>query len=177
MDLQEQRMECLRMALELGGKPDSIISAAEQLLDFVTGNPQPGSKAGVEPAHVATPAAAPERQAVLEAAAEAVVPDAIAACGTVLVMPEGGDLADAIPTAEVSSAAVEAPSQPEAGAGEVLGAPIEDEGSAAALPLTEPVVPVVEEQTAPGVDVAGHPQASQEEPAPADAAPQSEAVV
>ena len=40
MDSQEHRMQCLRMAFELGGKPDMVLSAAEQLLMFVTGKPQ-----------------------------------------------------------------------------------------------------------------------------------------
>ena len=35
MDLQQQRMECLKMAFELGGKTDPIVGAAQQLLDFV----------------------------------------------------------------------------------------------------------------------------------------------
>ena len=37
MDLQQQRMECLKMAFELGGKTDPIVSAAQQLLEFVAG--------------------------------------------------------------------------------------------------------------------------------------------
>ena len=36
MDLQEHRMQCLRMAFELGGKPDAVIAAAQKMVDFVT---------------------------------------------------------------------------------------------------------------------------------------------
>jgi hypothetical protein len=35
MDLQQQRKECLKMAFELRGNTDPIISAAQQLLEFV----------------------------------------------------------------------------------------------------------------------------------------------
>ena len=34
MDLHEQRMQCLKMAFDLGGKPEAVLSAAQQLLDF-----------------------------------------------------------------------------------------------------------------------------------------------
>ena len=37
MDLQQQRMECLKMAFELGGKTDPIVGAAQQLFEFVAG--------------------------------------------------------------------------------------------------------------------------------------------
>ena len=43
-----------------------------------------------------------EQEAAPEAAPEAVIADPIAACGTALVMPAGGELADAIPTADGS---------------------------------------------------------------------------
>lgn len=36
MDPQELRLNCLQMAYELGGKPEAIISAANDLMSFVT---------------------------------------------------------------------------------------------------------------------------------------------
>ena len=51
MDLQQQRMECLKMAFELGGKTDPIVSAAQQLFEFVAGKQaQPTTEAPGEPA-------------------------------------------------------------------------------------------------------------------------------
>jgi len=51
MDLQQQRMECLKMAFELGGKTDPIISAAQQLVEFVAGKrAQPTTEAPAESA-------------------------------------------------------------------------------------------------------------------------------
>jgi hypothetical protein len=88
MDLHDQRMQCLKMAFELGGKPEAILTAAQQLLDFVTAPPPPD---------VAIAASLQIDEATVsdsEAPTEA-VPDPIAACGTALVMPEGGELADA----------------------------------------------------------------------------------
>lgn len=91
MDLHDQRMQCLKMAFELGGKPEAILNAAQQLLDFVTGPPQPD---------VAVPAGPHIGEALVsepETPTDA-VPDPIAACGTALVMPDGSELADAMPT-------------------------------------------------------------------------------
>ncbi|MBY0224919.1 MAG: hypothetical protein K2Q28_03845 [Hyphomicrobium sp.] len=97
MDLHEQRMQCLKMAFDLGGKPEAVLSAAQQLFDFVTG-PVPTVEAKTD-AH----------EPVIEApVAEETVPDPIAACGTVLVMQEGGELADAVTTADPLPAAAEA---------------------------------------------------------------------
>lgn len=97
MDLHEQRMQCLKMAFDLGGKPEAVLSAAQQLLDFVTG-PVPTVEAKND-AH----------EPVTEApVAEETVPDPIAACGTVLVMQEGGELADAVATGDLLPAAAEA---------------------------------------------------------------------
>jgi hypothetical protein len=91
MDLHDQRMQCLKMAFELGGKPETVLSAAQQLLDFLSG----------PAAEVASPSIAEVR------GAEETVPDPIAACGTALVMQEGGELADAVATAEPPEVAVE----------------------------------------------------------------------
>ena len=98
MDQQDQRMECLRMAIELGGKAEPIVSAAQQLLDFVSGTQHPAIAASTELVSVE---AAEPRPGPADAP-EAVATDAIAACGTALVMPEGGDLADAMPSVEAA---------------------------------------------------------------------------
>ena len=94
MDLQQQRMECLKMAFELGGKTDPIVGAAQQLLDFVAGKQaQPIVEEVAKPTPTLVPLA--EEQAASTApenVAETPSPDVIAACGTVLVLPESGDL-------------------------------------------------------------------------------------
>ena len=97
MDLHEQRMQCLKMAFDLGGKPEAVLSAAQQLLDFVSG-PVPTVEAK-------TDAEEPVTEALV---VEETVPDPIAACGTVLVMQEGGELADAVATVDPLPAAAEA---------------------------------------------------------------------
>jgi hypothetical protein len=97
MDLHEQRMQCLKMAFDLGGKPEAVLSAAQQLLDFLSG-PVPAVEAK-------TDAEEPVTEALV---AEETVPDPIAACGTVLVMQEGGELADAVATVDPVPATVEA---------------------------------------------------------------------
>jgi len=100
MDLEELRLNCLRMAYELGGKPEAIISAANDLLSFVTKGPTTSAResapeaAGTEgaPSEVSAPAAEPA------------VTDRIAACGTALEMPDSGDLAHAEPSVEAKTA-------------------------------------------------------------------------
>jgi hypothetical protein len=97
MDLHEQRMQCLKMAFDLGGKPEAVLSAAQQLLDFLS-PPAPTMEAKADAEEPTTEA---------PAAAET-VPDPIAACGTVLVMQEGGELADAVATVDPAPVAAEA---------------------------------------------------------------------
>ena len=36
MDLQDQRMSCIRMAIDMGCKPDAVVFMANSLMDFVT---------------------------------------------------------------------------------------------------------------------------------------------
>ena len=51
MDLEELRLNCLRMAYELGGKSEAVISAANDLLSFVTKGPTVDTRASaLEPA-------------------------------------------------------------------------------------------------------------------------------
>ena len=102
MDLAQQRMECLKMAFELGGKTDTIVGAAQQLLDFVAGKQARSATEEVaEPAPTSVPLAEEQVGSTApENVAEIPIPDVIAACGTVLVLPESGELADAIPSAQ-----------------------------------------------------------------------------
>ena len=148
MDPQDQRMQCLKMAVELGGNTDTVMSAAQRMLEFVTGDFQPASQtsttstvpvaATVPAVDAATPE--PEVPTVIAAepeAHEAVVVDPISACGTALVMPEGGNLADAIPSPDAAPTAVEATSLPEPSSDEAAAAP--GEAAAAADAPVEPV--------------------------------------
>jgi hypothetical protein len=134
MDLHEQRMQCLKMAFELGGKPESILSAAQQLIDFVNGNSRP------EIAAVAVPEIVQPTIAEPETASEP-LPDPIAACGTALVMPESGELADAVPMVDTSAIAAE-PQAPavEAAPADANLTPPEDAASSpeASAPAMEP---------------------------------------
>ena len=88
MDLQDQRIACLRMAIEMGCKTDSVVSTAAELMNFITG--------GVAPT---VPAVAP--------ATEEANADRIAACGTEVPMTETADLALAVAIAAPSVASVE----------------------------------------------------------------------
>src|SRR5260221_1355782 len=98
MNQNDQRMECLRMAFELGGKAEPVVSAAQQMLDFVAGK-QAAAESLRETAEVAPAGGAAEQQEPARPA-----DDAIAACGTVLVMPEGGGLEDAVQSVEPTPA-------------------------------------------------------------------------
>lgn len=90
MDLTDHRMACLRMAFELQGKHDHVLASANDLMAFVTG----AAAATAEPAAAMTEAAADPTD---ESPPRHVAEEAIAACGTALEMPAGGDLADAAP--------------------------------------------------------------------------------
>ena len=162
MDLQDQRMQCLKMAFELGGDTERVLTAAQRMLDFVAGAAQPAvpvaEPASPEPA--AEPASVMEEKPEAPAAAVAetvaaepllrrplsrrrwrhVVADPIAACGTALVMPESGNLADALPSPET----VEAVADP--------------------APAAESTV-----ETAPAAEAAGEVIAAEEAAAPAEA--------
>jgi hypothetical protein len=129
MDQHDQRMECLRMAFELGGKAEPVVSAAQQLLDFVAGKPSAG-ESRAEPATAAPAASAPEQQEP-PAASASPADDAIAACGTVLVMPEGGGLEDAVQSVEPAAAAIE-----EQGAAEAVSAATTQDATAEAAAVT-----------------------------------------
>jgi hypothetical protein len=110
MDLQEQRIACLRMAIDLGCKSDTVIATANELMSFVT------SGAASPPATVAE--------------SEAPVSDAIAACGTALPASETAGLVVAQPTGETPANASEAPAvaqaiEPETVATEPVPGPAE----------------------------------------------------
>jgi hypothetical protein len=148
MDQEELRLNCLRMAYELGGKTDAIISAANDLMSFVTKGPTADS-------HTSAPEATVTEGAPTEVSASAAEPTAtgrIAACGTALEMPESGDLAHAEPAVEgmvgveaepvAPTEATEAPS--EATAEEVATVAAPTVGVEATEPALEPSLEAVE---------------------------------
>lgn len=71
MDLQEQRLTCLRLALEMGCKADSVVAVASELMTFLTDGMVPSAAKS-----------SPEERSE----------DAIAACGTALAASEAADL-------------------------------------------------------------------------------------
>ena len=86
MDLQEQRLTCLRMALEMGCKADSIVSVATELLTFLSGE-----------------------AAAAKSPAEERSEEVIAACGTALAASEAAALvAQAEPAAAADAPAAAA---------------------------------------------------------------------
>jgi hypothetical protein len=168
MDLEELRLNCLRMAHELGGKSDAVISAANDLLTFVMNGPAADART-----------LAPEPAAPDVPAAEPAVADRIAACGTALEMPESGDLAQAEPVVEVEAAAESeppapgettqaAPSEAIAEAAEPIAAPVAvaEEAEPAAAPSPEPAEELGEPTGNGPADAAAAPEA---EPAAVDA--------
>ncbi len=161
MDLQDKRLQCLRMAAELGGKVDAVIAAAQRMFDFVKGAEPvapayaPTSDSSPEPIAVAEPqaeVATAQGDAIAEAATrEPLVADPIAACGTALVMPEGGNLAEALPSPEaVTAAEVQVKVAAEKGPAEIKAEAkvTTEETSAVAAPEKAPAEVVAEETPA-----------------------------
>ena len=146
---QDHRMECLRMAFELGGKTEPIVSAARQLLDFLHGREEQLPEANPEQASTETPTV--EAPATLEAS-QPIAAEAIAACGTAMVIPEGGELADAMPNLEAAQEAPTEAAQPEAPAGEGETVSVEQEVSPA--DLSEASAAEVSEAISPPADAA-----------------------
>lgn len=136
MDVQETRMQCLKLAMELSGKPEAVLSAAEQLLNFVTG----GKPSAADLTTQSTPAAEP---VAVEATPEPQIVDAIAACGTVLAIPDGGDLADAVVTIDAPAEAAESLTPAETPVVE-LAAPVVDEPAVAAAEPAAVTTPTVD---------------------------------
>jgi hypothetical protein len=185
MDIEERRLQCLKMAFELGGNTDAVLSAAQRMLDFINGTdvrsaaeaasvaaaeakaeavaaaiePPPPAETPVEqvPA-VATLVGSPE---VEQAAAEPVIADPISACGTALVMPEGGNLADAQPSPEMVAAAA-APAERESEAAEAAPA-------AEAQPAEAPAQAEATEAAPPQIEAAEAAPAAEAQPAEAPA--------
>ncbi len=86
MNLLEQRMACLRMAIEMGCEPHSVVKTAGELYAFLTDgivpSAEPAAAPAPEPVAVAAaeePAAAAE-PAVEDAPAHTPVIDPVAAC-------------------------------------------------------------------------------------------------
>ena len=101
MDLHDQRVACLQMAINMGCKPDTVIQVASELMGFVmSGASSPGPAPSTETASA----------------------EAIAACGTALPMAEAAALAAAqaipdpgasIPDAVHGESPVAAPDAPD----------------------------------------------------------------
>src|SRR5258706_8801872 len=115
MEPQDKRMQCLRLAAELGGDVETVIETAQRMFDFVKGAEpaasaySPAANSSPEPIAVAEPqaeVATAQAGTIAEAAiSEPLVAEHIAACGTALVMPEGGNLAEALLSPEAVTAA------------------------------------------------------------------------
>src|SRR5262245_46906281 len=56
MDIHDQRITCLRMAVDMGCKPDSVVQIATDLMCFVTTGAAPAVTAADQPAAEAAPA-------------------------------------------------------------------------------------------------------------------------
>jgi hypothetical protein len=175
---QDQRMQCLRMAIELGGKTEPIVSAAQQLLDFVHGKERQEMKTSAEPALDETPAveqasapaetaAAVEQSVAPAETSEPIAADAIAACGTAMVMPESGDLADAVPSLDAAEAsppaAAEPASQPEATTEQVAAAPAAEPASVD-QPIEASVAETQSSELAPPTEEASEVHANENSP-------------
>ena len=169
-------MQCLRMAAELAGKVDAVIAAAQRMFDFVKGA-EPAA-----PAHAANtspePTAADKPQAEVVAAmagalaeaatCEPLVTDPIAACGTALVMPEGGNLAEALPSSEaVAAAEVQVETAAEETPVEVASQEAQPvaEMAAAEVATEETPVEVVAQEAEPVAEMAPTEVATEETPA------------
>ena len=154
MDLQEQRITCLRMAIDMGCKPDAVIATATELMSFVTGG------AASQAATVAEP--------------QAPVADAIAACGTALPASETAGLVLAQSKSEAPAEAPAAADQAveteavatEPGPGPAEAAPVE------ASPEPAPVATAPVEASEP---VAATPAAAVDDPPPPGIAEAAEA--
>lgn len=134
MQIQDHRMQCLRMAFDLGGNPDAVLAAAERLLQFATG-PQPATVA-IADNPTALPANADASAAATLVDTQPIVADPIAACGTAMLMTQSGDLADATPAPDLVAAADAQP----AAATEHVDAPAVVEEAVAQFTDTEATV-------------------------------------
>jgi hypothetical protein len=155
MDLKEQRITCLRMAIDMGCKPDAVIATATELMTFVMGG------AASPPATVAEPQA-PDA-------------DAIAACGTALPASETADLVLAQPTGGSDTGVTEA-SPPAAlpTEAEVAQEPASATESQAAspAPAVKPEAPAEAPAAVEPEAVATEPVSGPAEAAPVEAAPE-----
>lgn len=193
MNLQEQRALCLRMAFEMGAKPNALITAAEELMSYIERGVEPPAQQAI-PVAEALPSPTPTSE----------VADPIAACGTALVLPESGDLAEAVVAAETVVIAAESeapvseatpePALPEAGAEDVAAAEVAEtqpdlEATTEAVEAAEEVAPAIEaaaedsavevdaaDASAEVSDTAAEPAAEESAPVEATSEPEAEAV-
>ncbi len=129
MDLTDQRLACLRMAMELNCNTEPLLKAANELMSFIaTGTAQ-------APAEVLT-------KQDTETAADPAI-DTIAACGTALQMPDVGGLEAAQPANQ--TATTESPAETSPGESEMTAEPAD---------VAETIADVAAEAAAgPSVDV------------------------
>lgn len=175
MDLSDQRMACLRMAMDLNCNTEPLLKAASGLMAFIaSGDATPA----VEVKQEEQPAA--EASALVESLtpAEPAI-DPIAACGTALQMPESGELADAEAVATNSvGAAVEAASEASTGEAGAVAAP-EVEAIAAEEATAEAIAeeaPAVDEpETVPSVEEPANSEAATGEATAAEPVAETEA--
>ena len=166
MDLQEQRITCLRMAVDMGCKADSVFNLANNLMGFVT--------SGAVPSAVAPPpaAASVDHTAATETAlplsevapgpgqARELTATALEAVSEPALEPPPGETAPAPPTeAEVAASA------PSATAADLVEAAKPVDVAAAAAEAVEPVSAAIVAAPAGGAESAGQPEMSSGEAA------------
>ncbi len=185
MDLSDQRMACLRMAMDLNCKTEPLLQAANELMAFIAH----GSETASQPSES-------KEQIVSEP-----VVDAIAACGTALVMPEVGglELAEVVSTEEraaepqdapasetaeaVASAAPADVESPEAAVEQAANDDsVTDAADSAVTEVAEPDATGEVAEAAPEVEAASGatetaPESAVDQPSPADDEPAVEATV
>jgi hypothetical protein len=193
MDLQEQRITCLRMAVDMGCKADSVLGTASELMGFVTSGAVPSAvmSPAVEAVSTSVPECVPspdEAAAAPEAEVASSAPPAIAAAPVEAAKPAEGLAAAAEVREPVSPAMVadapaaeaESAAQPELSSGEgampaVEAIPAVEAASsppAEAAPLPEPILAeqpassVAIAENAPAAVDAAIPDASTEAPPP-----------
>ncbi|MBO0742522.1 MAG: hypothetical protein J2P51_13975, partial [Hyphomicrobiaceae bacterium] len=157
MDLHDQRIACLRMAIKMGCTPDTAIQVAMDLMGFVDSG-------------------------IIPSPSKATTPDPVGACGTVLAPPAAAELA-ATPTPQAASepqaqapdaapvAAVAARSPHEGGAAMVIGVAAATAVPPSLEPALSAAAPGATGVEAPAADAALAPQSVAPEMASPDVAP------
>jgi hypothetical protein len=167
MDLQEQRITCLRMAVDMGCKADSVFGLANTLMDFVKSGAVPSAVASAPVAVSEDRTAAPETALELSEIAPGLeqapepTPTAVeAASGPAPEPPpSAGETAAALADAQVAASAPSAGAAGPVAAAEPLGVP------GAAVEAGEPVSAASLAAPAGGAELADQPEMSSGEAA------------